>query len=453
MNAMDNHNFLEKTHHKTQTEWEDEMALKILDFTRNELYLDLRFFHVALSSLIPKPNSTLKTFASDGICLYYCTEQVLRVFKKNPVFLSRAYLHSILHCIFTHLWMTGNREQTLWNLACDIAVEYVIDHIDKPSTRRILSWLRSRTYQMLADQHSYISAPVIYRTIRQLDSEMISSLQVEFYTDDHRFWYSPNTAAPLQQKAQEQWNKIASQVKIQQEQQGKNAEKGERFVTAQIKALRSRRNYGEFLKKFSVLREELHIDPDEFDLNYYTYGLQLYGNLPLIESVETREIKKIREFVIVIDTSDSTSGQLVKNFLRETFQILHQREHFFSACKIRILQCDNQIRSDQEIQNLDQFESFLSQFTIIGGGGTNFCPAFAYVNQLIEQNVFQNLSGLLYFTDGQGIYPKKCPSYQTAFLFLNDYDESSVPPWAMRLHLEPEEFDTPIAMTGAYHEY
>ena len=89
---------------------------------------------------------------------------------------------------------------------------------------------------------------------------MISSLQLEFYTDDHRFWYSQNTAAPLQQKAQEQWNKIASQVKIQQEQQGKNAEKGERFVTAQIKALRSRRNYGEFLKKFSVLREELHID-------------------------------------------------------------------------------------------------------------------------------------------------------------------------------------------------
>ncbi len=428
-------------HHQTQTEWEDEMALKILDFTTNELYLDLRFFHLALSSLIPKANGSLYTFASDGIHLYYSTEQILRVFKKNPTFLTRAYLHSILHCIFSHLWMIGSREQSLWNLACDIAVEYTIDHMDKPSTKRILTWLRSQTYQMLDETYSYISAPVIYRTIVHLHAEKISSLQTEFYTDDHRFWYASNTSAPLQQNAQEQWNKIANQIKIQQEQHGKDAEEESRLLTAQIKAQRSRRNYTEFLKKFSVLREELHTDPDAFDLNFYTYGLHLYGNMPLIESVETREIKKIREFVIVVDTSDSTSGRLVKNFLRETFQILHQRDCFFTHCKIRIIQCDDMVRSDQEIQNPEQFESFLNQFTIIGGGGTNFCPAFAYVNTLIDRQIFQNLGGLLYFTDGQGIYPKKRPPYQTAFLFLNDYDESRVPPWAIRLQLEPEEFE------------
>ena len=35
--------------------------------------------------------------------------------------------------------------------------------------------------------------------------------------------------------------------------------------------------------------------------------------------------------------------------------------------------------------------------------------------------------------------PKRQPAYQTAFLFLDDYDESAVPPWAMRLRLEPED--------------
>ena len=175
--------------------------------------------------------------------------------------------------------------------------------------------------------------------------------------------------------------------------------------------------------------------------------------MPLIESVETREIHKIREFVIVLDTSDSTSGQLVKNFLRETYQILHQREYFFSSCKIRILQCDDQVRSDQEICDPNQFEQFLTQFTILGGGGTNFCPAFSYVNKLVEQHVFQHLGGLLYFTDGQGIYPKKRPSYQTVFLFLNDYDESKLPPWAMRLQLEPEEFDSVQIRQGGIYEY
>ena len=62
------------------------------------------------------------------------------------------------------------------------------------------------------------------------------------------------------------------------------------------------------------------------------------------------------------------------------------------------------------------------------------------MNDLIEQGIFRNLSGLLYFTDGKGIYPKKKPPYKTAFLYLEDYEEGLVPPWAIRLRLEPEEF-------------
>ena len=52
----------------------------------------------------------------------------------------------------------------------------------------------------------------------------------------------------------------------------------------------------------------------------------------------------------------------------------------------------------------------------------------------------KELAGLLYFTDGKGRYPAKRPDYRTAFLFLEDYDEAAVPPWAMRLLLEKEEF-------------
>ena len=47
----------------------------------------------------------------------------------------------------------------------------------------------------------------------------------------------------------------------------------------------------------------------------------------------------------------------------------------------------------------------------------------------------------MYFTDGRGGYPKIRPEYQTAFLFLEDYDDTAVPPWAIRLKLEPEEFE------------
>ena len=46
-------------HVKTQTEWEYEMSVKILDLIRSELYLDLRFLDIALSALIPREDAAL----------------------------------------------------------------------------------------------------------------------------------------------------------------------------------------------------------------------------------------------------------------------------------------------------------------------------------------------------------------------------------------------------------
>ena len=76
-----------------------------------------------------------------------------------------------------------------------------------------------------------------------------------------------------------------------------------------------------------------------------------------------------------------------------------------------------------------------------GEGGTDFRPAFAYVEELMQKHIFSNLKGLLYFTDGKGIYPQKKPPYETAFLFLKeDYEDVDVPSWAMKLILEEEDY-------------
>lgn len=435
-------------HIMTQEEWENQMSEKILAYVRNELYLELRFMDIALSSLVPRADASLHSFATDGTVLYFSAEQVIRVFKQNAGFLDRAYLHSVLHCIFSHLWIGGKRDRQLWHIACDIAVEYTIDGMGKSCTKRILSFTREQFYQRLKAKKEGVSAAVIYRILADMSvvpeqKEQLAVLEREFYTDDHRYWPKQEDDAVKQQAAaasQQKWDKIARQTRQLKEQRGDEQKDGEELLAAQLAAQRGRRSYRDFLRKFAVLREELHSNPDEFDLNYYTYGLKLYGNLPLIEPLESRETKKIREFVIVIDTSYSTSGKLVEQFLRETVDILLQSDSFFADSVIRILQCDNQVRSDIVITEKKQLSVFLEQFQLIGGGGTDFRPAFSYVNELVERGEFKNLTGLLYFTDGKGSYPKKRPDYKAAFLFLEDYDESAVPPWAMRLRLEPEEF-------------
>ena len=102
----------------------------------------------------------------------------------------------------------------------------------------------------------------------------------------------------------------------------------------------------------------------------------------------------------------------------------------------------NAIRQDILIHNEDELIHAMNHFELRGGGGTDFRPAFARIAQLRQDGVLRDLQGVLYFTDGKGIYPAKRPPFETAFLFLEDgTPPPDVPPWAMRLVLQPEEFD------------
>lgn len=439
-------------HKKTQTEWEQEMCNKILELIHNELYLDFRYLDTALSALTFAPDMALESMATDGIRLYYSCKQILRLYRSNPQYLNRSYLHSVLHCIFRHLWIRGNREPAIWSLACDIAVEWVIDSLKRPSVQRILSLTRISYYEHLNNENIPVSAAAIYRDLLSVaDQEQQLRLQLEFYTDDHRFWPREPQASPASQKAGESWEKIGRKTTQELEIHGKEESRATSSIETQISQGKNRRSYRDFLRKFTVLREELCCDYDEFDLNYYTYGLNLYGNMPLIEPLESREVMKISEFVIVIDTSYSTNGSLVRRFLEETFHIIGQRDSFFHKSHVRILQCDNQVRSDQVIESEADMKELLQAFTLTGGGGTDFRPAFSYVDELLSKGVFQHLKGLLYFTDGKGIYPKKRPVYDTAFVFMEQQEPPFVPPWAMKIQLGEEDLGR--IQIGEHYEY
>ena len=62
--------------------------------------------------------------------------------------------------------------------------------------------------------------------------------------------------------------------------------------------LRERLSYRELLRKFTVIREECRVDPDSFDYGFYHYGMELFGNMPLIEENEFAESDRIRELIM-----------------------------------------------------------------------------------------------------------------------------------------------------------
>lgn len=423
-------------HKLTQTEWEQQMCEKMLTLIQNELYLDFRYFDMALSALAFQSNKQIGTFATDGTYLYYSVEQLYRVYRKNPLFLNRAFLHSVLHCIFRHLWLRGNREPVIWNLACDICVEHTIDSFDKKSVKRILSRIRLEYYEHLKKEGIPVTAAAVYQdllTIENVEQQIL--MQREFYTDDHRFWPKDRNQSQQSAQAGENWDKIGRRAQQEMERRGSEESEAAASIKKQITRGKSRRSYQDFLRKFTVLREELHCDEDAFDLNYYTYGLRLYKNMPLIEPLESREVMKILDFVVVIDTSYSTNGELVKRFLEETFRIITEKNSFFQKSQIRIIQCDNKVQSDYVVKTREDMDALFREFELIGGGGTDFRPAFRYIDQLLAEGEFQHLKGVLYFTDGKGIYPAKRPDYETAFLFIGENEGNPVPPWAMKMNL------------------
>ena len=204
---------------------------------------------------------------------------------------------------------------------------------------------------------------------------------------------------------------------------------------------RERYDYTAFLRKFAVMGEAMRINDDEFDQIFYTYGMKLYKKMPLIEPLEYKEVKRIREFVIAIDTSGSVAGEQVQSFLQKTYNILKSTESFFSKINVHIIQCDASIQEDAKITSQLEFDEYLKTMKLRGLGGTDFRPVFSYVDWLREKKKeFANLKGLIYFTDGWGTFPGKPPDYETAFVFVDDGQNNyDVPPWAIKLVLQREE--------------
>lgn len=437
----------------------------ILNASRNELYLSLRFLDIALSSLNYEMNLSSLYVGTDGEKVLFNPRYLIERYQCDPVLVNRLYLHMLLHCIFRHPFHTGERDQALWGLACDVAVESMIDALPLKATHLIVSDRRNELYDELKKDLKVLSAEGIYRKLldRKFSDKEFGKLQLEFWVDDHIFWEQKKEDnknqdqenqddhskdqdeseqnQEKQKQLEEKWQQIGEKMETNLEtfskEMGENA--GDLLQLLKIEN-REKYDYRRFLQKFVTLKEDLRVDDDSYDYIFYTYGLSLYGNLPLIESLEYKEVKKIEELVIAIDTSESCEGETVRRFLEQTYAILNSSETFFHKINIHLLQCDAKIQQDTIITSKEELEKYMDNFRLMGSGGTDFRPVFEYVDKLIVEKAFQNLKGLIYFTDGYGTFPRRRPSYDTAFVFFHEeYLDLNVPPWAMKVVLGTQD--------------
>ena len=106
--------------------------------------------------------------------------------------------------------------------------------------------------------------------------------------------------------------------------------------------------------------------------------------------------------VVAVDSSGSIDDKLLALFMSEVNFLMS----FISHYEIELLICDDKIQSHQTFYSGDTLEC-----SVIGGGATDFRPVFEFIKR-----EFDDVKLLLYFTDLEGFFPDKEPSYEVKWV-------------------------------------
>ena len=167
------------------------IGLEILQTARNELYLNLPYLDVALCSLDLQPGGGVTlSLATDGETLYYDGSFLADRYLRSRTAVDRAYLHVLLHCMLRHLWKKRGRVPELWDLACDAAVESILDDLDYPCLAGGFVPAKQKFYGECRAEMPVLTAEGIYRHLLRLDlpEYEVARLQRAFLVDDHGLW-------------------------------------------------------------------------------------------------------------------------------------------------------------------------------------------------------------------------------------------------------------------------
>lgn len=176
-------------------------------------------------------------------------------------------------------------------------------------------------------------------------------------------------------------------------------------------------------------------EEDALDLMYYSYGLELYGNIPLVEPLEEGERPSLDTVVVAVDTSGSCVDDL-PHFLHETRKLLMQLHTTTKVSQVWYMECDTKIQK-KVMYNESEIDGALSvKHDFKGGGGTDFRPVFQRLAAYEKKG--GRISCLLYYTDGCGTYPKEKADFPCYFISSDGFEGpwTRLPEWITGVQLK-----------------
>ena len=169
--------------------------------------------------------------------------------------MDRAYLHVILHCMLRHPWKRRGRAPELWDLACDAAVESILDALDYPCLDGGTVPAKEKFYGECRGEMPVLTAEGIYRRLLRLDLAPyeIARLQRVFLADDHGLWDPEGQDEEQQRQREQKWQGVSERTRTGLETVLAGQAAGGQAVLEQIRvADRDDVDYRAFLRRFAV---------------------------------------------------------------------------------------------------------------------------------------------------------------------------------------------------------
>ncbi|NCO00287.1 MAG: hypothetical protein GW906_00445 [Epsilonproteobacteria bacterium] len=344
---------------------------------KSQLMLRHPYFGMLASRLKDESSETISAYASNGKRFLY-----------NPDFISRRTLDEIMfiltncvmHHVLSHQQRQLGRRGSLWQLSTDYAINSILhkNGLAIPQganyNKEFEDMFAEEIYELLKNEY--------FAGIDEAFDEQKSS--DEKPQDEKAFSNMENIEDDLDPKTESEWD-YASAV-------SKELTLRKSVMPSGLERLAKKVIASDIDWKF-----ELYNAINRHMRNNYAFmppnKKHLYRGfcLPSLTS-DTLSL------CVAVDTSGSINDALLGAFMEE-FKTIMQN---FPAVKIELIIADAKVHAHYTFQGGERMD-----FALKGGGGTDYRPVFDYIDANLPMSTM-----LLYFTDGDGWFPKYPPSYE-----------------------------------------
>lgn len=339
-----------------------------------------------------KCDMPMKNMATDGEHIYYDPDFVMKL---SSIEVKSIVMHEVLHCVFTHMTRRGLRDPMLWNIACDYAIDWLIEEAGGEFPE---------SYRLVDPKYKNQTAEWIYDDLKKNAKKKSGDGGGKALCDVMEPGSKPGQSqAETTKLLAESWKLNVAQAAVEAKRAGKIPAGMERLFE---ELFNPKVPWRDVLQRFFTSRSA-----EDYVWNKPNRMLSAATGCFL----PRRFSEDMGPIACVVDTSGSITEKMLSTFAEEIRGIVDQTR----PEKVYV------VYADAEVNHVDEFERGEPlHFKMHGGGGTDFRPAISWADG-------KDIQAMVYLTDLEGPTGEE-PDFPLMWCCTTDH----VGPWGETIKLE-----------------